>query len=232
MRPVSISFRLGSVAAFAVIYFLAIEAQAEQAKDLTMTLPEAGQLVKGKPAGDGWISLFADGLAAWEHEAEYWSLKDGMLHGESQGGLHHHSWTKKKYADFELHAVFRMTGKGANSGVCIRLQPENYDVCPGYQVDMGEGYWGCLWEEKRSGMVQKFPKELADKLVKTDDWNHYYVVAKGHRIQAWLNGVQTIDVVHKEGFLEGSIGFQLVHGKKHTVLDVKMLQIREAASSK
>lgn len=80
-------------------------------------------------------------------------------------------------------------------------------------------------------MVQKFPKELADTLVKTDDWNHYDVVAKGHRIQAWLNGVQTIDVVHKEGFLEGSIGFQLVHGKKHTVLDVKMLQIREAARS-
>ena len=151
-----------------------------------------------------------------------------MLHGESEGGLHHHSWTKKKYSDFELHAVFRMTGKGANSGVCIRLRPENHDVCPGYQVDMGPGFWGCLWEEKRSGMVQKFPKELADKLVNTDDWNHCYIVAKGHHIQAWLNGVKTIDVVHKEGFLDGSIGFQLVHGKKHTVLDVKTLLVRES----
>lgn len=47
-------------------------------------------------------------------------------------------------------------------------------------------------------------------------------------IPAWLNGVKTIDVVHKEGFLDSSIGLQLVHGKKHTVLDVKTLLIREA----
>lgn len=232
MRPVSTISRLMILAAIAMSVSAFSSAQGEQAKDLTTTLPNAGQLNDGKPTGDGWNSLLADGLSAWEHEAKYWSLKDGVLHGESPGGLHHHSWTKKKYADFELHAVFRMTGKGANSGVCIRLQPKNYDVCPGYQVDMGPGYWGCLWEEKRSGMVQKFSKDLADKLVKTDDWNHYYVVAKGHHIQAWLNGVQTIDVVHKEGFLEGTIGFQLVHGKNHTVLDVKTLLIRETTTTK
>ena len=92
---------------------------------------------------------------------------------------------------------------------------------------MGPGYWGCLWEERRSGMVQKFPKELANKLVKANDWNHYYIIAKGHHIQAWLNGVKTIDVVHDEGFAECAIGFQLCHGKKETIVDVKTLLIKE-----
>lgn len=76
-------------------------------------------------------------------------------------------------------------------------------------------------------MVQQYPKELADKLVKAGDWNHYYIIANGHHITAWLNGVKTIDTVHQAGFSEGVIGFQLCHGDKHTVLDVKALSIRE-----
>lgn len=60
-------------------------AQSQQAKDLTKTLPAAGQLDDGKPNGDGWKSLLADGLSPWAHEKEYWSLKDDVLHGDSQG---------------------------------------------------------------------------------------------------------------------------------------------------
>ena len=65
------------------------------------------------------------------------------------------------------------------------------------------------------------------KLVIDGGWNHYYVIAKGHHIQAWLNGVKTIDIVHDAGFADGNIGFQLCHGDKHTTVDVKTLYIRE-----
>ena len=120
-----------------------------------------------------------------------------MLHGESKGGkLHHYSWTRKTYKDFELNVILKMTGVEPNSGVCIRLHPTDPDNAPGYQVDMGKGYWGSLWEERRAGMVQKLSDELALKLVKENDWNHYYIRAKGHHIEAWLNGVKTIDIVH------------------------------------
>jgi hypothetical protein len=205
---------------------MAASLQAQQSTDLTKTLPETGQLTDGKPAGSSWVSLIAT-LDGWNVDQSYWSLKDGILHGEYKGGRpHQHIWTKKKYTDFELHAVVRMSGKDANSGVCIRLNPKNSDIAPGYQVDMGAGYWGCLWEDRRDNMVQAFPRPLADKLVKHDDWNHYYVIARGHHIQAWLNGVKTIDIVHKKGFLEGSFGFQLAHGKRHTVLDVKTLLMK------
>ena len=57
--------------------------------------------------------------------------------------------------------------------------------------------------------------------------NHYYIVAKGPQIQAWLNGVKTIDVTHEDGPREGSLGFELCHGLKHTILDVKALWVRE-----
>ena len=56
---------------------------------------------------------------------------------------------------------------------------------------------------------------------------HYYIIAKVRYIQAWLNGVQTIDTIHLAGFEEGAIGFQLCHGEKHTILDVRSLYIKE-----
>ena len=220
---------ISKISVAAAVLFVVAGAYSQQSKDLTVSLPDSGKLdEKGGPAGDGWVSLISS-LDDWNAEPEYWKLEEGVLHGKSEGGKeHHHGWTKKEYGDFELHAVIRMSGEGANSGVCIRLNPTSPDNAPGYQIDMGPGYWGCLWEERRASMVQAFPKVQADKLVKEGDWNHYYIKAKGHHIEAWLNGVKTIDTVHNEGFEKGAIGFQLCHGNKTTIVDVKTLLIREA----
>ncbi|CAN5696263.1 hypothetical protein BH10BAC2_BH10BAC2_14490 [soil metagenome] len=193
---------------------------------LQISLPKAGRLMNDKPEGKGWIDLLTS-LSDWNLEPQNWQLSNGILHGDYYGGKNHsYAYTKTRYTDFELNAVVRMSGKDANSGVCIRINPTDFDNVPGYQVDMGPGYWGCLWEEKREGMVQQYPEALANKLVKANDWNHYYIIAKGHYIQAWLNGVKTIDTVHVNGFSEGAIGIQLCHGDKHTVVDIKNLSIR------
>ena len=193
---------------------------------LNNTLPENGQLSNNKPIGKGWVNMLAS-LNDWVAENPYWKMDSGILHGDYNGGqFHNYAFTKTVYKNFELNVVIRMTGREANSGVCIRIHPANTDSVPGYQVDMGPGYWGCLWEEKRAGMVQQYSKDLADKLVKANDWNHYYIIAKDHHIMAWLNGVKTIDTVHTAGFSDGAIGFQLCHGDKHTTVDVKTLYIR------
>ncbi len=194
---------------------------------LKTTVPKAGRLVNDKPTGKGWIDLISS-LDGWNLEIQNWKLDNGILHGDYNGGkFHSYGYTKHKYKNFELNAVFKMTGKEANSGICVRINPTDFDNAPGYQIDMGPGYWGCLWEEKREGMVQKYPTELANKLVKESDWNRYYIIARDHHIQAWLNGVKTIDTVHTNGFTEGSIGIQLCHGDKHTVMDIKTLSLRE-----
>lgn len=195
---------------------------------LVVTLPAEGKLIHDKPVGKHWVNMLKS-LDGWNADSRYWNLQQGVFNGDYDGGkLHNFSWTKKTYQDFELNVLIKMTGNNdPNSGVCIRIHPTDADNAPGYQVDMGKGYWGSLWEERRAGMVQLFPQDLVPKLVHEGDWNHYYIIAKGHHIQAWLNGVKTIDMVHDAGFADGNIGFQLAHGDRHTTIAVKTLYIRE-----
>ena len=193
--------------------------------NLKITLPDHGKLKDDMPVGAGWQDLLAKDIQ-WELEPEYWQRRGKSLHGESTGGDHHFAWTKDEFTDFELHAVMKMSGTGANSGVGIRLKPISANNVPGYQIDMGPGHWGSLWEEGGAGMIQKFRDKDARRLVKHEDWNHYYVIARGHHIQAWLNGVKTIDVHHDAGPLKGAIGLELCNGPKHTIIDVRTLSLR------
>ncbi len=216
----------GIITALLAACFIHANAQADTM--LTNTLPPAGKFINHHPTGKGWVNLLTK-PGDWNAETTYWKWNNGTLHGEANGeNVHHYAWTKKLYTDFELNVMIMMTGsEDANSGVCIRLHPTNWDDAPGYQVDMGKGYWGSLWEERRAGMVQKYPDSLALRLVKANDWNHYYIIAKGHHVQAWLNGVKTIDIVHETGFSEGNIGFQLCHEHRHTIVDIQSLYVRE-----
>jgi hypothetical protein len=195
--------------------------------ELKVTLPKNGRMVNNKPVGKNWQNLLQS-LNDWNADPQYWKLQNGVLHGDYNGGkLHNYAWTKKTYRNLELNALVKLDGRDPNSGICVRIHPVDADNVPGYQVDMGEGYWGSLWEEHGKGMVQACPPNVAAKLVKDKDWNHYYVIINGHHVQAWLNGVKTIDTIHNEGFADGSIGLQLCHGDKHTIVDVAALYVRE-----
>lgn len=225
-----ISFKAGRKLMMALLMVLTAYNAAHAQADTTLknTLPAAGKMVNGKPAGKGWVDMLAN-ANDWSFEDAYWKLNDHLLHGSmGREKEHHYSYTKKIYTDFELNVMIKMVGdEDINSGVCVRINPTSYDDAPGYQIDMGKGYWGSLWEERRASMVQKFPDALVPKVVKYNDWNHYYIIAKGHHIQAWLNGVKTIDIVHEAGFAAGSIGFQLCHMHTPTVVEVKSLYVRE-----
>ena len=199
-----------------ITLFLATSLRAEDAKDVA-TL---------KPQGEGWVNLIDKDLKGWKFEAEYWKVVEGVMTGDTPGNKdHHYAYTEKQYADFELHADVKLVGY--NSGICIRIAPTNFDNVPGYQVDMGEGYWGCVWDERGRGMVGKFDKKEADKIVKKEDWNHYYVKAVGPHIQVWLNGVKTVDMKDEKGRPTGPIGFQLCHGGKRTQAWFKEVVVKE-----
>lgn len=209
------------------IVILMISQLTQSQNTLKNTLPKSGRLKSDKPKGKGWVNLL-DSIDHWSLESSYWTLDPQGLHGKiDYEKLHHYGYTNKTYKDFELNVMIKMTGgEDANSGVCIRINPTNFDNAPGYQIDMGKGYWGSLWEERRGNMIQKYPDSLAMKVARLNDWNHYYIKAKDHHIEAWLNGVKTIDMVHPSGFTEGRIGIQLCHMKKPTTVDVKTLYIR------
>jgi len=193
------------------LFLIALGACHSFAADPTAAKPDAAVL---QPLGNGWTPLFSGtNLDAWNAEPEYWKLEDGgVMHGRTPGTpKHHYAYTKTNYTDFELHADVKLVGN--NSGICIRIAPKDFDNVPGYQVDMGDGYWGCLWEEHGRGKVVDYPSAEAAKLLHKEDWNHYYIRAVGHHIEVWLNGVKTIDVVDDKGLLTGPIGFQLCHGQ-------------------
>lgn len=178
--------------------------------------PPPGTVAKGKPRGDGWVQLLkGSNMTGFNYEADRWELKSGVLTGFTPGTKdHHYMYSEKEYSDFEMHLDVKLVGY--NSGLCIRTKPTSFDDVPGYQVDMGEGYWGCLWDERGRGMVAGYPKEEAAKIVNKEKWNHYFVVAQGHKIEVWLNGVKTVDVVDEKGHLTGAIGFQLCHGESNS----------------
>ena len=173
-----------------------------------------GRIRGGKPVTRGWTSLF-DGktLKGWRGEKGYWEVKEGAIVGTSPPGTphHHYMFSERDYTDFELHADVKLVGY--NSGVCIRIMPKTYDDVPGYQVDMGDGFWGCLWDEHhRQKKIIDYPQEQADRILHKDDWNHYFVRAVGPHLTLYLNGVKTGEVDDPDGYPGGPLGFQLCHG--------------------
>ena len=186
-----------------------------------------GMVKDGKPTANRWKSLF-DGktLHGWIGEKGYWQVKDGAIVGDKGGSTphHHYMFSDKDYSDFEMHIDCKMTGY--NSGVCCRIHPVSFDDVPGYQVDMGDGFWGCLWDEHhRQKKILDFPKEEADKILHKNDWNHYYFRCVGHHITIFLNGVKTGEVDDEGGFDSGPLGFQLCHGD-NTVASFRNIYIK------
>jgi hypothetical protein len=161
-----------------------------------------------------------------------WRVENGVIIGTSPG-LKYNDFlrTKKKYRNFVLTAKFRMTdssGKG-NSGIQFRSKPMqgSHEVI-GYQADMGQQYWGCLYDESRRKRVlaQASPEALAG--LKKDGWNEYTITANGNRITLELNGVKSVEWVENEPGIEdsGFIALQL-HGGPPLKMEFRDLMIRE-----
>jgi hypothetical protein len=99
--------------------------------------------------------------------------------------------------------------------VQIRSQriPDHHEMI-GYQADLGDGWWGCLYDESRRRQVLAGPSaEKRQKVVKTEDWNQYRIRCRGRRIQLWVNGQATVDYTEPDESIpqKGLIGLQ-IHG--------------------
>ena len=71
---------------------------------------------------------------------------------------------------------------------------------------------GYIYGEAAGGWLS--PKRTPTKHFKDDEWNSYRIVAKGPRIQTWINGQAIEDLTHEEIYKthpKGHIGLQ-VHG--------------------
>ncbi len=198
-------------------------------------------------AYDGWKSLF-DGktLNGWTRAArgvaEY-AVKDGAIHGVTvEGSENTFLASDREYGDFELEFEVKVHNS-LNSGVQIRSREQTKEDCkegrffgPQVEIEASPGQSGYVYGEATGlGWLSEAPQDKghSHNHIKNDQWNKYRVVAKGARIQTWINGQKVADLTH-DGIYKthpkGKIGLQ-VHGIKAGTgpFDVswRMLRIKE-----
>ncbi len=201
---------------------------------LTGSLAAADQ-----PAKDEGFTVLFEGktFAGWEGNLDVFRIEDGaIVAGSLKERVPRNEFlcTKKEYADFELRLKFKLLGKGANAGVQVRSRrapkdsPHPHEMI-GYQADLGEGWWGCLYDESRRRKVLAGPpKEERSKIVRPDDWNEYVIRCEGRRIQLWINGHPTVDYTEPDAQIpqKGLLGLQ-VHGGPPSEAWYKEIRIKE-----
>lgn len=188
--------------------------------------------VLGLAAADdesGWISLF-DGktLEGWTVKSGYatYEVVDGTIRGvTAEGSGNTFLCTEREFGDFELEFEVKVHDQ-LNSGVQIRSQLKDAEKENSYggrvhgpqvEVEASPGQSGYIYGEATGlGWLSPEPKDSshAHQHMKNGEWNHFRVVAKGPRIQTWINGEPVADLTHEEihqTHPKGVIGLQ-VHG--------------------
>ncbi len=163
-------------------------------------------------------------LTGWQGNTELWSVENGEVVGRSQGLKKNEFLISDMAAsNFKLTFEVKLVGNAGNSGVQFRSTPEEHGV-KGYQADIGEGWWGKLYEEEGRGLL--WPKS-GEEFVKKDEWNKYEIVADGRQVKTFLNGQPCVDLDDAPGARRGIFALQLHSGGptevrfRNFVLEVK-----------
>ena len=156
----------------------------------------------------GWRLLFngksLDGFRGYRTEeiGAGWKAQDGAmtLTAAKSGDI----MTKDAFADFELTFEWKIS-KSGNSGVIYRVglgQTASHRTGPEYQIldnvdakdnKLGNHLAGSLYDIGREA-----PRDLVRPV---GEWNSSRLVAKGWKVEHWLNGKQVIalDLASAEG---------------------------------
>lgn len=203
-------------------------------------------------------------LTGWDGDPRLWSVRDGVIHGETTtenpaNGNTFLIWQDGKLQDFELRLSFRLNAAN-NSGIQYRSKhinegnARNKWIVRGYQHELrnevdfpntsgfiydegGKRGRICLvgekvtWEPDGKKVLAKDLIEEAafKKLFKLDDWNDAVIVAKGNRIQHYLNGRLILDFTDADPALalkEGILAVQL-HAGKPMWAEFKNIRLKE-----
>ena len=161
---------------------------------------------------DGFTPLFnGKDLTGWvtPDDKMLFTVEDGEIVGRTKGDLKKNEFlvTAKDYGDFVLKAKVKF--KNGNSGIQFRSKRAADGAVSGPQADVADGYWGLLYEERGRGILERYPEEKANKLVKKGDWNDFVIDAKGDHVIIHFNGVKIIDRVDPKFDKRGVIALQV-----------------------
>jgi hypothetical protein len=175
-------------------------------------------------------------LQGWEGDPKVWRVDNGMLvAGNLESSLPQNEFlaTTTSFHNFILKAKFRLEGTEGfvNSGIQFRSErvPKSSEMT-GYQADIGEGWYGCLYDESRRNKVMaRPPAESVKKAVKpAGTWNDYEIRCQGTHIVLILNGIVMVDYAEEESGIPqtGKLGLQ-IHGGGKTHVSFKDIIIEE-----
>ncbi len=194
-------------------------------------------------------------LTGWKGNTELWSVEDGCITGKTtaEKPLKFNTfliWDAGKVSNFELEFDYKI-GKEGNSGVQYRSKIVNEDdfIVGGYQADIDASlqYAGINYEERGRGILAqrgqrvtidtagaKKEESIGDgkelgKAIKSEDWNHYKLVAKGNKLSHMINGKlmsEVIDDQDGKAASEGFLAFQ-IHQGPPMVIKFKNVKLTE-----
>ena len=164
----------------------------------------------------------------WEGDTvKTWRIEKGMLIGGSLSeNVPHNEFisTTKTYKNFVLRLKFKLVGTEGFINTGVQFHSKRIDNPPyemtGYQADLGDGYWACLYDESRRDKILAHADTLlVKKVLKKNDWNDYEVRSENGRITIKLNGKQTVDYTEPDPNIPqtGHIAFQIHGGGKAQV---------------
>jgi len=175
-------------------------------------------------------------FAGWDGDTNsIWHVRDGaFVGGKPPVKVPQNEFlaTARSYTNFVLRLEFKLTGTEGfvNGGVQFRSQRRKGDSeMIGYQADIGEGWYGALYDEsRRNKLMAKADEAAVKRAVKPGEWNRYEVRCEGRRIVLKINGVQTVDYTEADATIPqwGRIGLQ-VHGGGVTEASYRAITIEE-----
>lgn len=161
--------------------------------------------------GENAAALFnGRDLTGWQGTAELWSVEHGEIVGKTEGLARNEFLRSELLAgDFRLSLEVKLVNNAGNSGVQFRSEWLPEGEVRGYQADIGQGWWGKLYEEHGRGLLWDRSGEAH---VKQGDWNKYEIIAVGGKLRTTINGQMCVDLDDPEGANRGIFALQLHSG--------------------
>ena len=186
---------------------------------------DATALAGDSDSSKEWVSIFnGKDLTGWDGDPRLWSVKDGVIRGQTtvENPAHGNTfliWRDGRLKDFELKIKFRI--QSGNSGIQYRSKEIDKWVVSGYQaeVENNPGKVGFLYHEAGRGWLvnvgdlmvidAKGEKEVVgnvsdvNELIKAGyykdkDWNEYHIIAQGNHLKHYLNGYKTMELIDND----------------------------------
>lgn len=164
------------------------------------TSTDAANASDASDAADGGmpeISLWNGvDLSEWEGDPSVWRVEGGAIVGSaSEGSVTTNTFLiygVRLFGDFVLRAQVWLGAPG-NSGIQFRSSRVGSTgfVIAGYQADLGEGYWGTLYDERGRGILQTASAECAGG-GRYGEWMDYEIQAIGPSIVQRMNGAPCV----------------------------------------